>query len=71
MTWRWQAFGFNVLDSDVEARIVEDAVIQATQGNIGLDATHSADIRNFALAVQVQVGGIGWRIIGVEPVLNR
>ena len=61
------AFGFNVLDSDVEAIIVEDAVIQATTGNIGLDATHSANIRNFALAVS---GSGGANSVGGSLAVN-
>ncbi len=51
------AFGFNVMDSDVEARIVEDAVIQATNGDISVNADHDANIRNFALAVSGSGGG--------------
>ena len=61
------AFGFNVLDSDVEARIIEDAVIQATSGNIGLNATHATDIRNFALAVS---GSGGSNSVGGSLALN-
>ena len=51
------AFGFNVMDSDVEARIVEDAVIQATDGDISVNADHDANIRNFALAISGSGGG--------------
>ena len=51
------AFGFSVLDSDVEARIVEDATIQATAGDISVNADHDANIRNFALAISGSGGG--------------
>ena len=45
------AFGFNVMDTDVEARVVEDAVIQASAGSIGVTADSFTNIRNLALAV--------------------
>ena len=45
------AFGFNVMDTDVEARVIEDAVIQATSGAVGITADSFTNIRNLSLAV--------------------
>ncbi len=51
------AFGFNVMDTDIEARVVEDAVIQATAGSVGVNANSYTDITNVALAVSGSGGG--------------
>ena len=51
------AFGFNVMDTDVEARVVENAVIQATAGSIGVNANSYTDITNVALAIAGSGGG--------------
>ncbi len=51
------AFGFNVMDTDIEARVVEDAVIQATSGSIGVRADSFTDITNVALSVSGSGGG--------------
>ena len=61
------AFGFNVLDSDIEARITEDAIIQATDGSVGVTADHDANIRNFALAVS---GSGGANSVGGSIAVN-
>ena len=45
------AFGFNVLDSDVEARITGNADITSTAGSVAVNATSLTDIQNFAIAV--------------------
>ncbi|MGC6512260.1 MAG: leukotoxin LktA family filamentous adhesin [Parvibaculales bacterium] len=45
------ALGVNVLDTDVETIIVEDAVLRATAGNVDINADSATDIRNFALSV--------------------
>ena len=45
------ALGVNVLDTDVETTIVEDAVLRATAGNVDINADSATDIRNFALSV--------------------
>ena len=45
------AFGFNVMDTDVEARIRKNADIRSTSGSVGVNATSLTDIRNFAIAV--------------------
>ena len=51
------AFGFNVMDTDIEARVVEDAVIQATAGSVGVNANSYTDITNVALAISGSGGG--------------
>ncbi len=61
------AFGFNVMDTDVEARIVEDAVIQATAGSIGVTADSFTNIRNLALAIS---GSGGSNSVGGSLALN-
>ena len=45
------AFGFNVMDTDVEARVVEDALIQASAGSIDVSADSFTNIRNLALSI--------------------
>ena len=45
------AFGFNVLDSDVEARITGNADITSTAGSVAVNATSLTDVQNFAIAV--------------------
>ena len=50
------AFGFSVLDSDIESRIAKNTILQATQGNIGINADSRSTIRNFALAVSASGG---------------
>ena len=45
------AFGFNVMDTDVESRIRQNADIRSTGGSVGVNATSLTDIRNFAIAV--------------------
>mgnify|MGYP000291077933 CR=1 FL=1 len=45
------AFGFNVLDSDVEARIRRNADITSSGGSVAVNATSLSDIQNFAIAV--------------------
>ena len=61
------AFGFNVMDTDVEARITEDAVLQATTGSLGVSADSTTNIRNFGLAVSGSGGG---NSVGGSLVLN-
>ena len=51
------AFGFNVMDTDVEARVVEDALIQATAGSVGVTADSFTNIRNIAIAIAGSGGG--------------
>ena len=51
------SFGFNVMDSDVDVTIIEDAVLQATTGSIGINADSMTNIRNFALAISGSGGG--------------
>ena len=50
------AFGFSVLDSDIESVIAENTILQATEGNIGINADSKSTIRNFALAVSASGG---------------
>ena len=52
------AFGFNVMDTDVEARIVEDALIQASAGSIDVSADSFTNIRNLTLSMPVQAAVI-------------
>ncbi|MDC1135924.1 hypothetical protein OAT45_04360 [Alphaproteobacteria bacterium] len=51
------AFGFNVMDSDIEARVIEDATLQATAGSVGITANSYTDIRNVALGISGSGGG--------------
>ena len=61
------AFGFNVMDTDVEARIIEDVVINASAGAIGINANSDTNIRNFALAV---AGSGGANSVGGSLAVN-
>ncbi|MGC6476026.1 MAG: leukotoxin LktA family filamentous adhesin, partial [Parvibaculales bacterium] len=45
------ALGVNVMDTDIEARVTEDAVINAHDGDVRLEGDSNTRIKNFALAV--------------------
>ncbi len=45
------ALGVNVMDTDIEARVTEDAVINAHAGDVRLEGDSTSRIKNFALAV--------------------
>ena len=61
------AFGFNVMDTDVEARIVEDALIQASAGSIDVSADSFTNIRNLTLSI---AGSGGSNSVGGSLALN-
>ena len=61
------AFGFNVMDTDVEARIVEDAPIQASAGSIDVSADSFTNIRNLTLSI---AGSGGSNSVGGSLALN-
>ena len=61
------AFGFNVMDTDVEARIRQNTTVKSTGGSVGVTATSLTDIRNFALAVS---GSGGSNSVGGSLALN-
>ena len=61
------AFGFNVMDTDVEARVRQNTEIKTTGGNIDVNATSLTDIRNFAIAV---AGSGGANSVGGSLALN-
>ena len=61
------AFGFNVLDTDVEARIRRNADITSTGGSVSVNATSLTDIQNFAIAV---AGSGGSNSVGGTLALN-
>ena len=61
------AFGFNVMDTDVEARIRQNANITSTGGSVDVNATSLTDIRNFAIAV---AGSGGSNSVGGSLALN-
>ena len=61
------AFGFNVMDTDVEARIRANTTVKSTGGSVGVNATSLTDIRNFALAVS---GSGGSNSVGGSLALN-
>ena len=65
------AFGFNVMDTDVEARVVEDALIQATTGSVGITAD---SFTNMSIAIAIAGsggGGFCWWLACLEYVPNR
>ena len=61
------AFGFNVMDSDVEARIRQNATIKSTGGSVDVNATSLTDIQNFAISVS---GSGGSNSVGGSLALN-
>ena len=61
------AFGFNVLDSDVEARIRRNADITSSGGSVNVNATSLSDIQNFAIAI---AGSGGSNSVGGTLALN-
>ncbi|MGC6517441.1 MAG: hypothetical protein ACON49_05385 [Candidatus Puniceispirillaceae bacterium] len=61
------AFGFNVLDTDVEARIRQNTTVTSSGGSVSVNATSLTDIQNFAVAV---AGSGGSNSVGGTLALN-